>query len=109
MAPELWEGHEASKASDIYALGVLTYEMLTGEVPFTGTTPMAIGYKHVHEEVPVDKLRGIISDDALEALKISLAKSPERRFQSAVAFVRALKGQAFDLTQATKSTPVPYT
>jgi len=106
MAPELWEGHEASKASDIYALGVLTYEMLTGEVPFTGTTPMAIGYKHVHEEVPVDKLRGIISDDALEALKISLAKSPERRFQSAVAFVRALKGQAFDLTQATKSTPV---
>jgi serine/threonine protein kinase len=105
MAPELWEGHEASKASDIYALGVLTYEMLTGEVPFIGTTPMAIGYKHVHEEVPVDKLRGIISDDALEALKISLAKSPERRFQSAVAFVRALKGQAFDLTQATKSAP----
>jgi len=106
MAPELWEGHEASKASDIYAFGVLTYEMLTGEVPFTGTTPMAVGYKHVHEEVPVEKLRGLIGDDALEALKISLAKLPERRFQSAIAFVRALKGQAYDLTQAAKSISV---
>jgi len=109
MAPELWEGREASKASDIYAFGVLTYEMLTGEVPFTGTTPMAIGYKHVHEEVSVGKLRGLIGDDALEALKISLAKLPERRFQSAIAFVRALKEQASDLIQAAKLTPVATT
>ncbi|MEM4408694.1 MAG: serine/threonine-protein kinase, partial [Candidatus Caldarchaeum sp.] len=57
MAPELWEGKEASKSSDIYAFGILVYEMLTGEVPFSGTTPIAVGYKHVHHPVPVDKLK----------------------------------------------------
>ncbi len=104
MAPELWEGQEASKASDIYAFCVLAYEMLAGEVPFTGTTPMAVGYKHVHEEVPVERLRGLIGDDVIEALRIGLAKSPEKRFQSASAFVRAIEGQAISSHQIAKST-----
>lgn len=93
MAPELWEGKEASKVSDIYAFGVLVYEMLTGEVPFSGTTPMAVGYKHVHEPVPIERLRGQVSEGVLEALGMALAKSPEKRFQSALAFVRAIREQ----------------
>jgi len=91
MAPELWEGKEASKASDIYAFGVLVYEMLTGEVPFSGTTPMAVGYKHVHEPIPVERLKGHVSDGIIEALQIALSKFPEQRFQSTGAFVRAMK------------------
>lgn len=93
MAPELWEGKEASKASDIYAFGVLVYEMLTGEVPFSGTTPMAVGYKHVHEPVPIERLRGKVREGVIDALEVALAKSPEKRFQSALAFVRAIREQ----------------
>ncbi len=91
MAPELWEGRDASKASDIYAFGVLVYEMLTGEVPFSGTTPMAVGYKHVHEPIPVERLKGHVSDGIIEALQIALSKFSEQRFQSTGAFVRAMK------------------
>jgi len=110
MAPELWEGQEASKASDIYAFCVLAYEMLTSEVPFTGTTPMAVGYKHVHEEIPIERLRGLIGENAVEALRIGLAKSPEKRFQSASAFVRALRERTQSSPQVvapTSSVAVP--
>jgi len=88
MAPELWEGKEADKRADLYALGVMAYEMLTGEVPFTGETPITVGYKHVHGEVP----RSGLGEAVDEVLKVAMAKERERRFQSGMALVTALEG-----------------
>ncbi len=87
MAPELWEGKEADKMADLYALGVMAYEMLTGEVPFTGDTPIAVGYKHVHGEVPRTGMGGMVD----EVMKVAMAKERERRFQSGIALVMALE------------------
>jgi tetratricopeptide (TPR) repeat protein len=87
MAPELWEGKEADKMADLYALGVMAYEMLTGEVPFTGDTPIAVGYKHVHGEVPRTGMGGMVD----EVMRVAMAKERERRFQSGMALVMALE------------------
>jgi serine/threonine protein kinase len=87
MAPELWEGKEADKMADLYALGVMAYEMLTGEVPFTGDTPIAVGYKHVHGEVPRTGMGGMVD----EVMRVAMAKERERRFQSGTALVMALE------------------
>jgi serine/threonine protein kinase len=51
MAPERFEGR-CDARSDVYALGVLTYELLTGVKPHTGDTPIQVAYKHVHDDVP---------------------------------------------------------
>ena len=52
MSPELGEGHEIGAFSDIYSLGVVFYEMLTGKVPYTADTPIALVYKHITAPVP---------------------------------------------------------
>jgi serine/threonine-protein kinase len=52
LAPEQIRGEPADPRSDLYALGIVTYELLTGRHPFTGETPMAIAYKHLSERVP---------------------------------------------------------
>ncbi|MEM4409777.1 MAG: serine/threonine-protein kinase, partial [Candidatus Caldarchaeum sp.] len=87
MAPELWEGKDADKFSDLYSLGVMAYELLTGEVPFRGDTPIAIGFKHVHGHVPKTGINEAVD----EVLKIALAKEREKRFQNGMAMVKALE------------------
>ena len=52
LAPEQLQGEPADPRTDLYALGVVAFELLTGRLPFTGETPMAIAYKHIHERVP---------------------------------------------------------
>ncbi len=52
LSPEQIRGEPADPRSDLYALGVVTFELLTGELPFTGETPMAIAYKHLSDRVP---------------------------------------------------------
>ncbi len=52
LAPEQLQGEPADPRTDLYALGIVAFELLTGRLPFTGETPMAIAYKHIHERVP---------------------------------------------------------
>ncbi|MBI0071711.1 PASTA domain-containing protein [Bifidobacterium sp. W8115] len=52
LAPETIENNEASPQSDLYAVGIIAYEMLTGTVPFASDNPVTIVFKHVHEDVP---------------------------------------------------------
>lgn len=52
LSPEIVSSGEANAAADVYAVGVVLYEMLTGTPPFTGATPIQVAYRHVHEDVP---------------------------------------------------------
>ena len=88
MAPELWRGKPASPASDIYSLGCILYEMLTGEVLFAGDTPADVMPKHVLEG---PQLTGELPDLVIPVLETSLAKDPQERFNDIQAFVSALE------------------
>lgn len=87
---------EADERSDIYSLGIVFYELLTGEVPFMANTAMDLMIKHA--EVPPPPLAAFRSDvpEEIEPILLNaLAKNPDRRYQSAEAF-------AEDLTEAIK-------
>lgn len=84
LAPELWSGHERSVASDIYSLGILAYEMLSGEVPFDGSSLPELMNKHLHQDPAALISRGADLPAWLERLVLSmLEKDPEKRPQTA--------------------------
>ncbi|MCJ7680964.1 MAG: protein kinase, partial [Candidatus Aminicenantes bacterium] len=89
MSPEQVEGKEVDQRSDIYSLGIIMYEMLTGRVPFEGDSPFTIGIKHKSEipDPPV-KINPRISDDLNRLILKCLEKDKEKRYESA-AEVRA--------------------
>ena len=80
MAPEQIEGHEVDEKSDIYAFGVVLYEMLSGETPFKAPTPTALLMKHINElPVPLRQLRGDVPGGVERLVMQTLEKQPERR------------------------------
>ena len=80
MAPEQIEGGEVGEATDIYAFGVLLYEMLSGHVPFTAPTPGAVLIKHLTETPPpLRKLRNDVPAAVEKIVKQALEKEPGRR------------------------------
>ena len=93
MAPELWDGKEASLASDQYALACLVAEMLTGKMLFDGSTPVVIR-KHLMEE-PV--LPSGLPEKVVEGLRRALSKNPEQRHESIRAFVLAMNANELEL------------
>lgn len=91
MSPEQCKGLDTSPVSDIYSLGIILYEMLTGGVPFEAETPLSVLQKHITDPVPI--LREHRTDLPVafeEVIARALAKEPEDRYQSAVAFADAL-------------------
>jgi serine/threonine-protein kinase len=87
LAPELIEGADASVASDVYALGCLLYECVTGAPPFAGRNDAEVGFAHLVEAPPPP--RGVSADVAL-ALLSALEKDPSARPTSATALARML-------------------
>jgi len=83
MSPEQVEGKEVDKRSDIYSLGIIIYEMLTGQVPFEGDTPFTIGVKQ-KSEIPKDpkELNAQIPQDLSRLILKCLEKDKERRYQN---------------------------
>lgn len=92
MSPEQWEGNDAVSATDIYALGVLAYVMLTGQTPFEAPTPLGLMRKHMYEEPPNPHDREPSLPPTISpVIARALAKRPEYRFPTATAFVEALE------------------
>jgi serine/threonine-protein kinase len=90
MAPEQWRGESVTAATDQYALGVLTYVMVTGRLPFEGQTPYALMHKHLTEEpTPPQIWRSSLPDTVKVVLDTALAKAPRDRYPSVRAFAEA--------------------
>jgi len=83
MAPEQVMGHDVDRRADIYAMGVLTFEMLTGRLPFTGANRMEVAYATVNTPIPsAAKLNAVLPDELDVLLARVLAKDPAQRPQS---------------------------
>jgi len=84
LSPEQAKGIQSNEQSDIYSLGIVLYELLTGKVPYDGETPIAIALKHLQQEpVPPSKLNPRIAKELEGVIMRAIAKSPEQRYVSA--------------------------
>jgi serine/threonine protein kinase len=105
IAPEVWEGQSATTKADIYALGCILYEMITGEKVFKGETPPAVMMAHFKPlELPPRWPEGVPAGLS-EVLKTALATQPARRYANAVTLVDDLITLAEDRPVAV--TPAP--
>jgi predicted Ser/Thr protein kinase len=87
ISPEQAQGQTVDYRSDIYSTGCCLYEMLTGTVPFTGATPVAIAYRHVREDPTPPRMLNRDVPAPLEAICLkAMAKLPDNRYQTASEF-----------------------
>jgi eukaryotic-like serine/threonine-protein kinase len=100
LSPEQARGAPVDQTSDLYSVGVVLYEMLTGQVPFTGDTPLEIAMKHLSAvPKPPSELRPEVPHDLDLIVLRALAKNPDERYQTAEEFDR-------DLGQVAEGLPV---
>jgi serine/threonine-protein kinase len=106
LSPEQASGEKTTPASDVYALGVVTYEMLTGQPPFTGDSPVAIASAHIHAQVrPVRELAPNVPAGIAQICERALEKDPADRPASAAGFASLLDGQQTELFARPAGTP----
>jgi serine/threonine protein kinase len=110
LAPERVAGHPATPASDLYAVGVILYEALSGRKPFQADTPLGLMRAvEAHQAIPLADARPGLDPSLVAAVERAMAKDPVRRFSSAAAMATALAGDdvSADAGTATLANAVP--
>ena len=111
LSPEQAQGHAVTGASDLYAIGIILYEMVTGHVPFDGDSAVTIALKQVSEPpVPPTHLNPAVTPDLENVIGRALEKEPTARYADADEFIAALEavrgGGAFDGGETSAFAPV---
>jgi serine/threonine protein kinase len=106
FSPEQSTGNAVDRRTDVYSLGIVLFQMLSGRVPFTGSTALAIAVKHtVEDPPPLTQLNPSIPRSVEAVVMKAMAKKPEQRYASAGELARALRSAApYDLISQSLST-----
>ncbi|GAB1471592.1 hypothetical protein MASR2M66_24700 [Chloroflexota bacterium] len=99
MSPEQAQGIEIDQRSDVYGLGVIVYQMLTGRQPYSADTPMGVVIKHITEPVPeILKILPAIKPEIDAIIKTAMAKDKTQRYANTIELAKALNVAAFGET-----------
>jgi eukaryotic-like serine/threonine-protein kinase len=107
LSPEQAQGHAVSEPSDLYSIGIILYELLTGRVPFEGESAVTIALKQVNERpVPPSAFNRAVTPEIEAVVMRALEKDPARRFPTADAFIAALEHVQAALPAGLAAVPV---
>ncbi len=92
MSPEQGQGERGDERSDIYSMGIMLYEMVTGSVPYDADTPFAVIMQHISEPLPMPtKINPNIPEAVERVILKAMSKNPDDRYQTASALAKALR------------------